>query len=65
MSAQLFLIRPFQTAAQQAKRAGVSTQRAIAEVREAQRRGDDGKSVAGKYRTMAFQASQSPTGGAA
>lgn len=66
MTAAVYLFRPFQSAAQQARRAGVSPQKAIAEVLEAQRQGDPGNHVAGKYRVLAYRAEhQPPTGGAA
>lgn len=60
MSAQVFAFRPFQSAAQQAKRAGVPPQKAIAEVREAQSRGEMGNHVAGKYRALAWRPNGAP-----
>jgi hypothetical protein len=60
MTATVYALRPFQSAAQQARRAGVPVQKAIAEVLDAQRRGELGNQVAGKYRAMAFRAPQGP-----
>lgn len=65
MSAQVFAFRPFQSAAQQAKRAGVPPQKAIAEVLECQRRGEMGHQVAGKYRALAWRRDAPPPKGAA
>ena len=67
MSAQLFDLRAFQGAVKQAKRAGVSRQKAIDEVREAQLAGRVGHEVAGKYRTAAWnrQHGGGPTPGGA
>lgn len=65
MSATLLLFRPFQTARDQAIRAGMSPAVAIAEVREAQRRGDPGNHIAGQYRALAWRREQAPSGGAA
>lgn len=67
MSATVYALRPFQSAAQQARRAGVSPERAIAEVRAAQKRGEMGHHVAGKYRAMAWHATtgRGPDGDAA
>lgn len=65
MSAQVFAFRPFQSAAQQAKRAGVPPERAIAEVLACQKRGEMGHHVAGKYRAMAWRGDVPPPKGAA
>lgn len=54
MSAQLFDIRAFQSAAKQARRAGVDPRHAVAEVREAQLAGRLGHEVAGHYRALAW-----------
>ncbi len=62
--AQVLLLRPFQSAADQARRAGVDPAQAIREVRQAQERGDSGHSVAGKYRVLAWRPI-GPQGGAA
>lgn len=65
MSAQVYALRPFQSAAQQARRAGVPPEKAIAEVLAAQKRGEMGNHVAGKYRAMAWRTSTGRDGGAA
>lgn len=67
MTGQLFDLRAFQSAVQQAKRAGVPRERAVAEVLEAQRQGRQGHEVAGRYRVMAWNAHRNGpwTGGAA
>ena len=63
--ATVYLFRPFQSAAQQAQRAGVPPQKAIDEVREAQRRGEVGNHIAGKYRALAWANQWGESGGAA
>lgn len=65
MSATIYALRPFQSAAQQAKRAGVPPERAIAEVRAEQQAGRMGNHVAGKYRAMAFRGDVPPPKGVA
>jgi hypothetical protein len=51
MSAQLLLLRPFQSARQAAKSAGLDDSNAIRKIREAQSRGSDGYDIAGELRT--------------
>lgn len=50
----VYLFRPFQSAKEQALRAGVPVQDAIAAVRAHQKRGVDGQQIAGKLRVMAW-----------
>lgn len=50
----VYLFRPFQSAKEQAQRAGVPVQDAIAAVRRHQQRGNDGQQVAGKLRVLAW-----------
>ena len=64
MCAEVLTFRPFQTARDQARRAGVPTTQAVREVREAQRRGDPGNHIAGQYRAMAMRAAFVPGGAA-
>lgn len=66
MSAQVFDLRAFQGAVKQAKRAGVSRQKAVAEVRAEQLAGRMGHEVAGRLRVMAWNAERGgPTPGGA
>ncbi len=50
----VYLFQPFQSAKQQAQRAGVPVQDAIAAVRQHQKRGNDGQQIAGKLRVLAW-----------
>jgi hypothetical protein len=64
MTATVYNLRPFQSARDQARRAGVDPRQAIAEVREAQHKGAIGNYVAAKYRALAWRPS-GPGGGSA
>lgn len=66
MTAQLFDFRPFQGAVKQARRAGVSRQRAVAAVRAAQLAGRPGHDVVGQLRVLAWNVERGgPTPGGA
>lgn len=58
---QVLDFRPFQSAAQQARRAGVPRQMAVREVLEARQRGEEGYSVSGRYRLMASAHGRGPS----
>lgn len=60
MTARLYDLRPFQSATQQARRAGVDPRIAIREVIAAQHRGEAGHYVAGKYRALAWRPNGAP-----
>lgn len=60
VSAQIFAFRPFESARDQARRAGCDPKQAIAEVRAEQERGGIGNHVAGKYRAIAHRSERGP-----
>lgn len=55
MSAVVYDLRPFQSAAEQARRIGVPQQRAVHAVAEAQREGMSGYHVAGQLQHRAIR----------
>lgn len=65
MAAEILLFRPFQSARDQARRAGVPVRNAVEAVRDAQRRGDPGNHIAGQLRLLAHRRATAPSGGAA
>lgn len=67
MSARLYVLGPIRRVKQVARESGLDPQAAIAEVMAAQRQGDMGDRIVGKYRGLrrGFDAPTPPTGGAA
>lgn len=65
MSAQVYALQPFRNAKRLATQAGRDPQKAIAAVKDCQKRGDMGHHVAGKYRSLAMGYGPGPSGGAA